>query len=57
MVVGVREAVEVAAVPLQLGHAPVLLLRAPLPEIQIKGRYVMSRPSVVLGRYSEVYIQ
>ena len=31
MVVGVREAVEVAAVPLQLRHAPVVLPRPPLP--------------------------
>ena len=33
VVVGVREAVEVAAVPFQLGHAAVMLLRPPLPEI------------------------
>ena len=31
VVVGVREAVEVAAVPLQLRHAPVVLPRPPLP--------------------------
>ena len=31
VVVGVREAVEVAAVPLQLRHAPVVLPRTPLP--------------------------
>ena len=43
MVVGVREAVEVTAVPLQLGHAPVVLLRAPLPEISTVHMYTYIR--------------